>query len=200
MPTHDYHFVTHWRVSGAVGEVFNILADSGALAEWWPSVYLAVHETAPGDATGIGRELDLHTKGWLPYTLKWRLRVLEIEAPQRIVIGAQGDFEGRGVWTLEPDGKFVNVTFDWHIAAEKPLLKYGSFALKPIFVRNHEWAMQRGLQSLELELKRRRALSENERDAVILPPGPSKFDTKSAAFVAFCGVLVTAIILRKFKR
>lgn len=200
MPTHDYQFVTHWRVSGTVDEVFDILADSGALAEWWPSVYLAVRETAPGDARGIGRELDLHTKGWLPYTLKWTLRVIEIEAPQRILIGAQGDFVGRGVWTLETDDDFVGVTFDWRIAAEKPLLKYCSFALKPIFARNHEWAMQRGLESLELELKRRRALSESERDAVILPPGPSKFDTKSAAFLSFCGVLAAAILLRKWKK
>lgn len=200
MFTHEYHFLTHWRVAGTVDEVFAILADSGALAEWWPSVYLDVREVAPGDADGIGRELDLHTKGWLPYTLKWRLQLLEIETPRRIVIGAQGDFEGRGVWSLKQDGNFVDVTFDWRIAAQKPLLKYGSFALKFLFARNHEWAMRRGLESLELELMRRRALSENERNAVLLPPGPSKFDTKSTAFIAFCGVLLTAVLLRKFKR
>lgn len=206
MATHDYHFVTHWRVAGTIDEVFDIIADSNALAEWWPSVYLAVHEVSAGDENGIGRELDLHTKGWLPYTLKWRLKVREAEPPVRIVIGASGDFAGLGTWTLTPDGDFVNITFDWRIAAEKPLLKYGSFVLKPIFARNHEWAMMRGLESLELELKRRRALSERDAassdswSADQLPPAPSKFDAKSAAFFAFCGVLALAVLLRRKKR
>jgi len=70
------------------------------------------------------------------------------------------------VWTLHQDGDFVEVTYDWRIAAEKPLLRYGSFALRPFFAANHRWAMARGQESLELELRRRRG----EKD-VPAPPG-----------------------------
>jgi hypothetical protein len=48
------------------------------------------------------------------------------------------------------------VRFDWNIVAEKPLLKYLSFLMKPIFRANHEWAMRRGQESLAREIERRR--------------------------------------------
>ena len=197
MASHDYHFVTRWRVEGDIEEVFAIIGDSGALARWWPAVYLSVREVAPGDANDVGQELALHTKGWLPYTLKWNLRVLEKEAPRRLVIGASGDFDGRGEWTLEQGGDCVDVTFDWRLAAEKPLLKYLSWALKPIFARNHEWAMRRGEESLKLEILRRRAATGIERDAVAAPPGPSRFDAKTAACIVLCGVVLAAIWMRR---
>ena len=41
------------------------------------------------------------------------------------------------------------------IRAEKPLLRYLSFLLKPVFSANHRWAMARGEESLRAELGRR---------------------------------------------
>ncbi len=59
------------------------------------------------------------------------------------------------MWTFEQDGGAVNITYDWRIRAEKPLLRYLSFLLKPIFSANHRWAMARGEESLRAELGRR---------------------------------------------
>jgi hypothetical protein len=50
----------------------------------------------------------------------------------------------------------VNVTYDWRVKAEKPLLRYISFLLKPVFAANHRWAMRQGEQSLQRELARLR--------------------------------------------
>lgn len=200
MATHDYHFVTQWRVEGNISEVFDIISDSTNLARWWPSVYLDVQQTEPGGKNSIGRELALHTKGWLPYTLRWTLRVLENEPPHHMAIGARGDFEGRGVWTLEQEGDQVHVTFDWRIAAEKPLLKYLSFALKPVFARNHEWAMRRGLESLNLEIQRRRAATATERDRVPDPPGPTVFDARIGAGVLLGATLLVFLAYRRRDR
>jgi hypothetical protein len=52
--------------------------------------------------------------------------------------------------------------------AEKPLLKKLSWLLRPAFAANHEWAMRKGLESLELELRRRRGELQ-----VPPPPGPT---------------------------
>ena len=101
--------------------------------------------------------IELHTKGWLPYTLKWQLRKTESRYPYGFSIEASGDFDGQGVWTFEQDGSFVNIIYDWKIRADKPLLRYLSFLLKPIFSANHRWAMAQGEQSLRAELTRRRA-------------------------------------------
>jgi hypothetical protein len=151
----DYHFVTHWRVESTVEEVSDVLGNAKDLTRWWPSVYLAVREIEPGGEDGVGRVVELYTKGWLPYTLHWSFRVTESRKPHGFSLEAWGDFDGRGVWTFEQDGRFVNITYDWKIRAEKPLLRYFSFLLKPIFSANHRWAMARGEESLRAELGRR---------------------------------------------
>ena len=86
---------------------------------------------------------------------------------------ATGDLEGRGIWTFAQDGRFVNVTYDLTIKANKPLIEKFSFLLKPIFRSNHNWTMKRGEESLKLELLRRRAKSTDEAQAVPAPPPPS---------------------------
>lgn len=169
MASNEYHFITHWRVEATVEEVSDILNDATDLARWWPSVYLEVEELEAGDEKGVGRVIGLYTKGWLPYTLRWKFRITESRHPHGFTLRAVGDFEGVGIWTFEPDGKFVNITYDWVIRADKPLLKALSFLFKPIFSANHRWAMARGLDSLKLELARRHATPE---DAANIPPPP----------------------------
>jgi hypothetical protein len=172
MRDNHYHFLTRWRVEGTCGEVADLLGDPLALARWWPSVYLQVDELEPPNAQGLGRRVRLHTKGWLPYTIRWEFEVVESRYPHGFTIVARGDFDGRGVWRFEQDGRFVAITYDWRVRAEKPLLRNLSFVLKPLFEANHCWAMAQGETSLRLELARRRAMSDAALTCVAAPPGP----------------------------
>lgn len=156
MPSNDYHFLTHWRVPGAVDEVAGILDNPLDLPRRWPDVYLDVREIEP-PRDGRRALIALHTRGRLPYTLRWTLRVTESQYPRGFTLQAWGDLEGRGVWKFEQDGDFVRVTYDWRVRAGKPLLRYLSFLLKPLFAANHRWAMARGEESLKRELARRKA-------------------------------------------
>jgi hypothetical protein len=172
MSSHDYHFISRWRVEGTCGEVADILGEPLELPRWWPSVYLEVEQLQPPDARGVGRRVRLLTKGWLPYTIRWMFVVLHSNYPHGFTIEATGDFDGRGTWTFEQDGRFVDITYDWRIRAEKPLLRRLSFLMKPVFAANHRWAMAQGEKSLVLELARRRATSDAGRAAIPQPPGP----------------------------
>ena len=170
----EYHFVTNWQIQGTAHEVAEVLGDPLGLARWWPSVYLDVRELEAGDPlTHVGRVIDLDTKGWLPYTLRWRFKVTESRGDAGFALVADGDFVGTGVWTLEQHGDVVDVRYDWRIRADKPLLRYGTLIFRPVFGANHRWAMARGAESLKLELLRRRAKTEAERVAVPAPPGPT---------------------------
>lgn len=169
MSSNDYHFITHWQVQSTMKEVADILGNADDLVRWWPSVYLGVKTLKKGDEKGLGKEVSLYTKGWLPYTLRWNFRVSEV-AENGFTITAWGDFEGRGIWTFEQDGPWVNVIYDWKISAEKPLLRYFSFIMKPIFSANHRWAMAKGEESLRLELARRHAATETDRAIIAAPP------------------------------
>ena len=169
----DYQFVTTWRVAATTSEVKAVLGDAEALARWWPSVYLDVVLVDSGAADGVGRTADLHTKGWLPYTLRWRLRVTEPLADTGFALAATGDLAGTGRWTFRQDGPEVVITYDWRVSATKPLLRRLSWLLRPAFSANHHWAMARGEESLRLELRRRRAGDAQAVASVPDPPPPT---------------------------
>lgn len=172
MATNDYHFITVWRVESTIEEVSTIIGDAADLVRWWPSVYLEVKVLEPGDEHGLGKVVSLYTKGWLPYTLRWSFRVTEVRNNGFSLV-AWGDFDGRGIWTFEQDGPWVNITYDWKIKAEKPLLRYFSFIMKPIFSANHRWAMAKGEESLKIEIARRHAASAEDLALIPAPPRPT---------------------------
>src|ERR1700712_2586912 len=113
--SNQYAFLTRWRVEGTCGEVADVLSDPMELPRWWPSVYLRADELCAPDAAGVGRRMRLHTKGWLPYTLVWDFELAEARYPYGFALVASGDFDGRGVWTFEQDGAFVDITYDWRL-------------------------------------------------------------------------------------
>jgi hypothetical protein len=172
MSNNEYHFVDRWRVEGTVEEVSEVIENGRDLARWWPSVYLEVEEKEPGGEGGIGKLIALRAKGWLPYTLRINFRTTASRSPHGFTLQASGDLEGVGVWTFEQDGRFVNISYDWRILANKPLIRSLSFLLKPIFASNHRWTMRRGEESLKLELARRRARTTEESAPIPPPPGP----------------------------
>ena len=159
MNSSKYHFITNWLVDASASEVYEILKQNQKLPDWWTAVYLDVKILAEGDANGVGKLVELYTKGWLPYTLRWKYRVLEVQKPHKIRIEAIGDFIGNGLWTLEDtDSEQCKMTYDWQIEAKKPLLKKLSWLMKPLFSFNHLWAMSKGEESLKLEILRRKRI------------------------------------------
>ena len=154
--TNDYHFITHWQAAGSVEKAYELISNPLEYPRWWPSVYLQTEELDRGDENGVGRRFRLHTKGWLPYTLRWESCAIEVERPHRIQIRATGDFDGRGIWTLRQNGSLVDIEFDWKLKPEKPIIRYLSFLLKPLFSANHRWAMARGQEGMARELQERR--------------------------------------------
>ena len=173
MSTNDYHFVDKWRVEAGLTEVADIIEDALSLPRWWPSVYFAVQEIEPGGEGGVGKLISLRAGGWLPYTLRINFRTIASNYPHGFTLEADGDLEGAGIWIFEEDGAFVNITYDWTVRANKSIVRSLSFLLKPIFRSNHNWTMQRGEESLKLELERRRARSPEEAANVPAPPGPA---------------------------
>lgn len=191
MATNDYHFITVWRVKSTIEEVSEIIGDARRLTRWWPSVYLDVKVLEEGDERGLGRIVSLYTKGWLPYTLRWDFRVTEVR-PDGFSLVAWGDFDGRGIWTFEQDGEWVNITYDWKIKAEKPLLRYFSFIMKPIFSANHRWAMAKGEESLKLELARRHAV--NKEALALIPEPPRSTSTSPIPLILVSTTILVSLV------
>jgi uncharacterized protein YndB with AHSA1/START domain len=158
MQPKEFYIPTTWRIKGRVEQVYDLLSKPREFPRWWPEVYLDVTEVKAGDANGVGRVVALRTKGKLPYELHWQAEMTAAQKPHRMSVRARGDLDGRGEWRFEQDGDHVVVTYDWTVLATKPWMIYLAPLLKPVFVWNHKWAMQRGFEGLERELARRAAV------------------------------------------
>jgi len=156
-----YHFRSSWRVEGQVEELASLLLDVSSLPSWWSTAFFKAHIVDPGDECSVGRSFDLVTRGWLPYRLRFQMRVKHIDFPRKFVLVAKGDFVGRAVGKLHQDGQHACITFDWRVSARKPLLQVLSPMLRPILMSNHYWVMGRGQQSVRTEIARRRLDSEH---------------------------------------
>lgn len=173
MAEHEYHVVSRWTVPGTVEDVADVFADPQALPHWWPAAFLSVELVRPGDARGVGLTTRVHTKGWLPYTLRFHSTVTAASYPHRFTLVVTGDFEGRCVANARARGSTVEIVFDWRVRVAKPVVRHLSWLLKRVFVANHLWVMARGHQSLALEMRRRRMRRRGLEDVVPLPPGPT---------------------------
>jgi hypothetical protein len=150
----EFHIPTLWRMRGTTIRVYDVLSKPLEFVRWWPDVYLEVREVRPGDASGVGRIMQLRTKGWLPYRLSWQAEVVAVAKPHSMSIVARGDLDGRGEWRFTQDGEFVNVEYAWTVYVTKPWMVVLAPLLRPVFVANHVWAMQRGFEGLQRELAR----------------------------------------------
>jgi len=160
--------VTRWQLAATVEEVAHIVRDTASLVRWWPAAFLDVRVLRDGDEHEVGKTVRLRTKGWLPYLLRFHLLVEDSCFPNTCSLRVWGDFEGGCLCTVETIDGGVELIFDWRVRVRKPLVRRLSWLLKPVFVANHRWVMRRGLESLALELRRRRDCRLEEA-----PPGPT---------------------------
>ena len=156
MPFGEYRFKSEWFVPGATPEeVYDVLGDQLAYPRWWGDVWLEVEgdEGPPRP----GRKARIKATGYLPYKLRWTAEITEADRPRSFSLKAGGDFQGGGTWTIEPVEGGTIARLDWRPVVHKPLLRYLTPLLKPLFSSNHYWTMRRGEEKITDEVRRRRA-------------------------------------------
>jgi uncharacterized protein YndB with AHSA1/START domain/mannose-6-phosphate isomerase-like protein (cupin superfamily) len=141
-----YVFVDEWDVAAPPGAVFDALSDARSYPSWWRPVYLEVEADGPA---AIGSVSHQHFKGRLPYHLRTRSVISELDRPSRIVADVDGDLRGRGAWTLTPTARGTHVRFDWQVHADRRLLRVLTPLLRPLLRWNHNWAIARAMEGLE---------------------------------------------------
>jgi hypothetical protein len=152
----EYRFMSEWFVPDATPEeVYDVVGDAVGYPRWWGNVWLEVEggEGAPRP----GRRSRILAKGYLPYKLRWFAEVTEADRPRTFSIKAEGDFRGGGMWTFEPVEGGTKATLDWRPVVYKPLVRYLTPLLKPLFSSNHYWTMRRGQEQVTAEVERRRS-------------------------------------------
>jgi hypothetical protein len=98
----------------------------------------------------------LQTRGFLPYRLRWQVRLCEIHDLARYAFDTAGDLTGRAVFTVAQTPRGVRIALDWRLTVRKPLLRRVAWVFKPLLAANHRWAMARGRETVQREIHRRR--------------------------------------------
>jgi len=144
----QYHFVTHWKIRGRVGMIYEILSDGKNYPQWWKPAYLACRE--------VGKHrIEALVRAKLPYTLKFTTELVHENPKREIELRSVGELQGRGIWKFAQVGEWTEIEFTWDVEATKPIVRYLSFLVKPIFIWNHNWVMETGGVALQKEVNRR---------------------------------------------
>jgi hypothetical protein len=199
MSANDYHLVSNWRVLGTVDEVFDVISHVEDLPRWWPAGFPDALVIEQGDSSGIGTIVRLETRGYLPYVLRWHLRVTDTTRPFGISFKVWGDLEGEGHWTFAQNDAWCDITYDWRVTVKKGVERFLSPVARPVMVSNHNWVMARGEESLRIELARRHAASELARDSLPEPPRPASTSWALPAAIG-AAVLGFLLLLRRGKK
>jgi len=142
----EYVFIDEWDVDAPVEAVFDALADARTYPEWWRPVYINVEADCPPQ---VGCVSEQEFKGRLPYHLNTRSEIVRMDRPREFAVEVVGDLTGRGVWTLTLSDGRVHIRFDWRVIADRPLLRYLTPILRPVFRWNHNWSVKRAIEGLE---------------------------------------------------
>jgi uncharacterized protein YndB with AHSA1/START domain len=150
-----YEFVDEWFVPAPVEDVYDIVGDQLAYPSWWGDVFLEIR--GDDEPPHPGRRASVVARGFLPYRLRFDAVVTAAERPRSIEMTLSGDFGGGGSWTFTAQGGGTRAVLDWRPEVEKPIVRYLTPLLRPLFRANHTWTMRRGQDAIVRLLEQRSA-------------------------------------------
>jgi hypothetical protein len=156
MPANRYHFVESWSIPAPIDNVWRVLADGKLLPQWWRGVYQ--ESVALGDypEPRVGDRYAAKARGFLPYRLQFILETAALERPTLVSVKVAGDLSGTWTARLREKAGGTEVAIEQIVTADKPLLRWFSPLLKPLFAWNHRWTTPRGEAGLTDYLAARR--------------------------------------------
>jgi Polyketide cyclase / dehydrase and lipid transport len=146
-----YSFVTRWQLRATINDVWNAIYESTEWPQWWKGVK-DVKVIKENDASGVNGVREYTWKSVLPYELKFKMRLVEKDAPKHMRGEAFGELEGVGVWSLEEKDGITFVQYNWNVITNKAWMNWFSFLLKPLFKYNHDVVMRWGAEGLAKKL------------------------------------------------
>lgn len=164
MAANDYVFVDRFVAPCNKETAYDYIAKIEEYPRWWGKVYkrIRVLKEVPPDAPG--GQYEVQVRGFLPYTLTIQNKVTVVQKPDRIGFVAVGDLQGKGAWLFAEVEGGTQITFDWRVAANKAVIRWFSFLLKPLFRANHVYCVRRAEEGIRKDL-----LQRSEVKTVIAP-------------------------------
>ncbi|MBD0350748.1 MAG: SRPBCC family protein [Flavisolibacter sp.] len=152
MAANDYVFVDHFTAPCDPQTAYHYISRIEEYPRWWGTVYKKITKLNEVPEGQPGARYTVTVGGFLPYTLTMQNEVVHLDKPNRIEFNATGDLEGKGVWTFEKTEAGTKLTFDWRVLANKKVIRWFSFLLKPLFRANHVYCVRKAKEGMTKDL------------------------------------------------
>lgn len=149
-----YRFDSSWHLPGSVDTAWDAILRVEDWPSWWPAV-AATEILEPGRPDGVGLLVRYVVRSPLGYRLTVLTRTTEVERPHLIAVAVVGELEGRGRWTLTPQGTGVRVHQLWEVSTTRRWMRLLAPVALPVFRWSHDRAARRGEAGLARRLATR---------------------------------------------
>lgn len=156
MKSNQYRFEDHWEVDHPIERVWDVLSRPTGYPDWWTGVYLRVDRVHGGHSAATGDRFNVVARGWLPYKLRFTIENVRLDEPYEIEFKASGDFRtDSSRWLFSRRSAVrTHVVLEWNPTVDKPVVRWLSPILRPLFRWNHEWTMRLGQTQIAKHLDR----------------------------------------------
>ncbi|HMG67224.1 MAG TPA: SRPBCC family protein [Chitinophagaceae bacterium] len=161
MKTNYYIFIDKFVASCDIETAYHYIRQIEEYPRWWGKVYKKIIKLKEAPPDVAGAKYRITVGGFLPYSLTIDNEVTHIYRPNLICFDAEGELQGKGVWSFREVDEGTEVTFDWRVAANKKVIRFFSFLLKPLFKANHHYCMVKAREGMEKDLSKKNQLSSS---------------------------------------
>ncbi|MBV9961999.1 MAG: SRPBCC family protein [Parafilimonas sp.] len=151
MENNYYKFITRWKIEASINDVWYAIYKSEEWPNWWKGV-IQVKIIKENDEQGINGIRQYKWKSLLPYTLSFKMQLIEKRDFVFLKGIAVGELEGDGTWYFKEENAITNIQYNWNVKTNKAWMNYFAIILKPIFKFNHNIIMKWGAEGLAKKL------------------------------------------------
>jgi uncharacterized protein YndB with AHSA1/START domain len=119
--------------------VWALISDVGAYRTWWS--WLRIFDAA---ALATGEEWRCEVQPPLPYPVRFRVVIEQLEAPVSVRARVEGDVVGRALLTLEATEGGCTATLSSSLAPGNATLRLVSRLAAPVARFGHDWVLDSG--------------------------------------------------------
>ena len=119
--------------------VWAAIADVGQYRRMWPWL-----RRFDGEALTLGAVWRCTVQPPLPYSLRLRITIEELEAPRLVVASVDGDIRGTARLTLHDGGDTCDGELVSTLVPEQPMLRLVSNLAPPLARFGHDWVLETG--------------------------------------------------------
>lgn len=155
-----YMFETEWVVTAPIDGVFEVISHPEEYSRWWPHVRES-RLVGEGDAQGVGSSASYTIKSPWGYQMRFELKSIEVDRPNRIHALVRGDLIGTGTHYLESRAEGTLVRLHWYVSTTKRWMNVIAPIARPAFAFAHKYVMYEGCAAMAKELGARLLAAES---------------------------------------